>query len=77
MQNLCLQKGHGWMFMMPWNRQNKGLKSAERQKQYTFMLLRFKTSTQTRNILQQKSKIRTNEQGAMKPYTTALWRSYL
>ena len=45
MQNICLQKGHGWMFMMPWSRQNKGLKIAEGQKQYTFMLLHFKTST--------------------------------
>ena len=45
---------------------------AEGQKQYTFMLLRFKTSTQTRNILQQKSKNRTTEQTAMKPYATAL-----
>ena len=63
--------------MMPLSRQNKGLKSAERQKQYTFMLLHFKTSTQTTNIIQQKSETRTNEQGAMKPNTTALWRSYL
>ena len=49
MQNLCLQKGHGWMFMMPRSRQNKGLKMVERIRQYTFMLLRFKTSTQKKH----------------------------
>ena len=65
------------MFMMPLSRQNKGSKSAERQKQYTFMLLPFKTSTQLANIVQQKSKTRTNEQIAMKPCAIALHRSYL
>ena len=33
--------------------------------------------TSTKNIIQQKSETRTNEQIAMKPYTTALWRSCL
>ena len=49
---------------------------AEGQKQYTFMLLRFKTSTQTRNILQQKSETRTNEQLTALPCVTALCCSY-
>jgi hypothetical protein len=65
------------MFMMPLSCQNKGSKMAERQRQYTFILLHSKTSTQTTNILQQKSKTRTNEQIAMKPCATALWRSAL
>ena len=63
--------------MMPRSRQNKGSKTAERQRQYTFMLLHFKTSTQLANIVQQKSETRTTEQGAMKPCATALWRSVL
>ena len=41
------------------------------------MLLHFKTSTQLANIVQQKSKTRTNEQTAAKPYAIALRRSYL
>ncbi len=42
------------MFMMPLSRQNKGLKMAEGQKQYTFMLLRFKTSTHKRQTFYNK-----------------------
>ncbi len=62
--------------MMPRSRQNKGSKTAERQRQYTFMLLHFKTSTQLANIVQQKSETRTNEQLTALSSITALCCSY-